>query len=81
MPIQLRPSPPSGQPLRSAAASDGYFECEALDKTKLPWLYEVDSGELFALAGLGTMMRSAYLRPEVKFGLPPFRETIRLLRV
>ena len=32
--------------------ADGYYEWQRDGKTKLPWLYEVDGGKPFALAGL-----------------------------
>lgn len=37
---------------RCLVLADGYYEWERSGKTKLPWLYEVDSGKPFAFAGL-----------------------------
>jgi len=37
---------------RCLVLADGYYEWQREGKTKLPWLYEVDGGKPFALAGL-----------------------------
>ena len=37
---------------RCLVLADGYFEWEAVGKTKLPWLYEINGGKPFAFAGL-----------------------------
>ena len=37
---------------RCLVPATGYYEWETVGKSKLPWLYEIDGGNLFAFAGL-----------------------------